>query len=233
MLPSDKMYLRCHKKPLGRYFPLTKCIFSTSKSLWADASLRQNASSLLQKASGQMLPAGKMHLRCHKKPLGRYFSPEKCICAVTRSLWADTFLRQNVSLLLQKVSWQILPSDKMYLRFHKKLLCRYFPLTKCILLPQEASVQILSSDKMYLRCHKKPRCRCFPLTKCIFAATRSLCADASLRQNASSLPQEASVQMLFPGQVYLHGLFADAFPKNPVNSQLLDLNRMEFEWNGI
>ena len=48
------------------------------------------------------------------------------------------------------------------------------------------------------------------------------------------------MQILFPGQVYLHDLFADAFPKNPVNSQLLDLNRMEFElncfefeWNGM
>ena len=164
MLPSDKMHLRCSKKSLGRYFSPTKCIFAASKSLWTDTSLRRNASSLLQKASGQMLPSDKMHLRCHKKPLGRYFSPTKCIFATPKSLWAGTFLRRNASSLLQK-----------------------------------ASGQILSSDKMYLCCFKK-----------------SL-ADTFLRRNAGL----GIFLMLF---LWLE----DVFPKNPVNSHLLDLNGIRF-----
>ena len=185
MLPSDKMYLLFHKMPLCRCFPLTKCIFASTRSLCADTFLRQNVSSLLQKASVQMLLSGKMHLLFHKMPRCRYFHSTKCIFAAPKSLGAGASLRKNASSLPQEVSVQMLPSDKMHLLFHKKPLCRYFPLEKCIC-----------------------------------ATSRSLCADTFLRQNAGLY----IFLMLF---LWLE----DVFPKNPVNSQLLYLNRMEFDLN--
>ena len=82
MLSSGRVYLHFFFGSFCRCFSSEKCIFAAPKSLCADAFLRQNVSSLLQKASVQMLPSGKMHLRFHKKPLCRYFSPGRCISMI-------------------------------------------------------------------------------------------------------------------------------------------------------